>query len=303
MWRGWQLRQGRREPGAEFGVPPAPPKSHFNSSMTGHEFNQALRSGRRLYGTLAASTSPRWAPLLAGMPLDFIFIDTEHIAIDREKLSWMCHTFRFAGLPPIVRIPSPDPFAACQVLDGGACGVVAPYIETAAEVRALAGAVKGRPLKGAKMAGALSGGTPFEPTLMKYVENHNRPNSLIANIESVAAIEALDEILAVKGLDGVLIGPHDLSCSLGLPEQYDAPEFEAAALTIFRKARAAGVGAGIHTWFPLAREIAWCEAGANLIIHSSDIIATREGLSAEINSLRHRMGDNKITRDNGTTTV
>lgn len=271
--------------------------------MTGAEFVQGLRSGRRLYGTLAASTSPRWAPLLAGMPLDFVFIDTEHIAIDREKLSWMCHAFRFAGLPPIVRIPSPDPFAACQALDGGACGVVAPYIETAAQVRELVGAVKGRPLKGAKLAGALSGQAPFEPALQKYVDTYNSANAFIANIESVPAIEALDEILEVKGLDGVLIGPHDLSCSLGLAEKYDAPEFEAAVLAIFRRARAAGVGAGIHTWFPLARELAWCEAGANLIIHSSDIIATRDGLAAEINALRQKLGDRKITRDNGATTV
>ena len=52
--------------------------------MTGSEFRDALRSGQRVYGTLAASTSPRWVPLLAGMPLDFVFIDTEHITIDRE---------------------------------------------------------------------------------------------------------------------------------------------------------------------------------------------------------------------------
>jgi 2-keto-3-deoxy-L-rhamnonate aldolase RhmA len=271
--------------------------------MTGKDLVQALRSGRRVYGTLVASTSPRWALLVASMPLDFVFIDTEHIAIDREKLSWMCHAFRFAGVAPVVRIPSPDPYAACQAIDGGACGVVAPYIETAAQVRELVGAVKGRPLKGAKLAAALSGRSTLEPVLKNYLENHNAANSLIANIESVPAIEALDEILAVDGLDAVLIGPHDLSCSLGLPEQYDAPEFEAAACGIFRKARAAGVGAGIHTWMSRAREAAWCEAGANFIIHSSDIIATRDLLGAEINALRKQMGDDKKTRDSGGTTV
>lgn len=58
--------------------------------MNGSEFRDALRSGRRIYRTMVASTSPRWVRLLAGMPLDFVFIDIEHITIDREKLSWMC---------------------------------------------------------------------------------------------------------------------------------------------------------------------------------------------------------------------
>ena len=271
--------------------------------MTGLELRAALHSGRRTYGTLVASTSPRWVPLLAGMPLDFVFIDTEHITIDREKLSWMCHAYGCAGLAPVVRIPSPDPYAACQAIDGGACGLVAPYIETAAQVRALAGAVKHRPLKGAKLDAALGGQTPFEPALAAYVAAHNRANSLIVNIESGPAIAALDEILAVEGLDAVLIGPHDLSCSLGQPECYDTPEFDDAVETIFRKARAAGVGAGIHSWMSAEREATWCAAGANFIIHSSDIIATRDTLSTEINALRRRMGDVKASRDGGAATV
>jgi len=271
--------------------------------MTGREFTHALRTGRRLYGTLVASTSPRWVPLLAGMPLDFVFIDTEHITIDREKLSWMCYAYRYAGFAPVVRIPSPDPFAACQALDGGACGLVAPYVESARQVREMIGAVKHRPLKGAKLAAALDGTKPLEPVLKSYVETYAREHSFIANIESVPAIEALDEILAVEGLDGVLVGPHDLSCSLGQPERYDTPEFEAAVRTIFRKARAAGIGAGIHSWMDCAREKAWCEAGANLIIHSSDIIATRDTLSAQIDGLRQAMGDRKNTGGNDAATV
>jgi 4-hydroxy-2-oxoheptanedioate aldolase len=271
--------------------------------MNGSEFRDALRSGRRLYGTLVASTSPRWVPLLAGMPLDFVFIDTEHITIDREKLSWMCQAYRYAGLAPVVRIASPDPYVACQVLDGGACGLIAPYVETAAEVRELVGAVKRRPVKGAKLRAALSGSTPFEPALESYVTAHNRAHSLIVNIESGPALAALDEILAVDGLDGVLIGPHDLSCSLGQPERYDTPEFEAAVTAIFRRARAAGVGAGIHSWMPAAREAAWCAAGANFIIHSSDIIATRDTLTAEIDALRRLLGDQRRSTDNGAATV
>jgi 2-keto-3-deoxy-L-rhamnonate aldolase RhmA len=259
--------------------------------MTGQQLREALRSGRRVYGTLVASTSPRWVPLVASMPLDFVFIDTEHIAIDREKLSWMCHAYRYAGAAPVVRIPSPDPYSACQVIDGGACGLVAPYIESAAQVRDLVAAVKRRPVKGAKAAAAVAGRETFEPGLQSYVDNYNRPHALIANIESVPAIEALDEILAVDGLDAVLIGPHDLSCSLGRPEEYETPEFESAVTAIFRRARAAGRGAGIHSWMSCEREAAWCAAGANFIIHSSDIIAMRDVITDQINALRQKMGD------------
>ena len=262
--------------------------------MTGLEFNQALRTGRRVYGTLVASTSPRWVPLLAGLPMDFVFIDTEHIPIGREQLSWMTWAYRFAGLVPVVRIPSPDPCAAGQVLDGGACAVVAPYVESAAEVRSLVGAVKYRPLKGVAVAAALAGGKALTPVLQGYVRDYTAANSLIVNIESGPALAAFDEILAVPGLDGVLIGPHDLSCSLGIPEQYDRPEFARAVLDVFRRARAAGVAAGIHSWMPAEQEARWCAAGANLIIHSSDLIATAVTLRNEIGALRRLNGDDAV---------
>jgi 4-hydroxy-2-oxoheptanedioate aldolase len=80
--------------------------------------------------------------------------------------------------------------------------------------------------------------------LESYVRERAESRARIVNIESVPAIEALDGILAVPGLDGVLIGPHDLSCSLGIPEKYDHPRFLAAIETIFNKARAAARGAG-----------------------------------------------------------
>jgi 4-hydroxy-2-oxoheptanedioate aldolase len=67
--------------------------------------------------------------------LDFVFIDTEHIPIDRVTLSWMCQAYRLADLAPMVRIPEPDAYQACMALDGGASGIVAPYVETAEQAR------------------------------------------------------------------------------------------------------------------------------------------------------------------------
>lgn len=256
--------------------------------MTGAEFASALRSGRRVFGTLIVSDSPRWPDTVAQIGLDFVFIDTEHIALDRKALSWMCQTYRALGLPPLVRIPAPDPYQACMALDGGASGIVAPYVETVEQVEALVGAVKFRPIKGARLAELLREPGKAEPELATYQAKGGAGNALVINVESRPALENLDQLLAVPGVDAVLIGPHDLSCSLGIPEQYDHPKFEAAVKEIFAKARRRGVGAGIHSWMGTAREIGWSAPadGANLIIHDADIIAMRKGLAADVAALR-----------------
>src|SRR5690242_16473768 len=98
--------------------------------MTGKELAEALRSGRRVYGTRVVSTSPSGPPMMVRLGLDFVFLDTEQIAIPYDTLSWMCRCYAALGMVPIVRIPEPDPYEACKVLDGGAMGIVAPYMET-----------------------------------------------------------------------------------------------------------------------------------------------------------------------------
>ena len=237
---------------------------------TTSSFPQRLRSGEQLFGSLVVSPSPRWADAVRGSGLDFIFIDTEHIALGRHDLSAMCQMYGALGFPPVVRITSPNPYEATMALDGGAVGVVAPYVETVEQAKALRGAVKLRPLKGAILQRILDGEKP-EPEMEAYMARAAASRALILNIESVPALENLDKILAVQGIDGVLIGPHDLSCSLGIPEQYSHPRFREAARTIFQKARAAGVGAGIHFWENLDLAAEFIADGANLYIHSSDI--------------------------------
>src|SRR5690606_39025740 len=117
---------------------------------------------------------------------------------------------------------------------------------------------------------------------------------LVVNIESVPALEALDEILSIEELDGVLVGPHDLSCSLGIPEQYDHPRFMAAVEEIIRKARNHGKGGGMHMIYPgLEQEAAWIKKGANLIVHSADAIAFQRTIQHEISYIKHLLGEEK----------
>lgn len=259
--------------------------------MNGREVIAALHAGKYVYSSAIVGTSPLWPNLVKQSGVDFVFVDTEHTPIDRQTLSWICQTYLSMGLPSVVRIPCNDPFEACKALDAGAGGIIGPYLETADQVRGLVGAVKLRPLKGRRLQEALRDRSTLEPELSDYLEKRNGDKILIANIESVPAIENLDEICSVPGLDAVLIGPHDLSCSLGIPEQYDHPRFDEAVRTIFRIARSHHVGAGIHYWLGLEQEITWAQAGGNLVMHSSDLATFSRTLKNEIGELRKSLGE------------
>lgn len=259
--------------------------------MNGKQLGEALRNGKRVYGTLVVSTSPRWADEVGKLGLDFVFIDTEHMPIERETLSWMCHTYRAMNLAPIVRIPSPDPYEACVALDGGACGIIVPYVETVEQVKALRGAVKLRPLKGQKLQEILDGKREMEQELADYVAARNEENVLIINIESKPAVDALDELISVPQLDAVLIGPHDLSCNFDIPEKYRDPLFDQTVRTVAKKARAAGVGAGIHYFWGIDQEIDWCKDGINMLIHSSDMVLFAGTMRNDLKEIKKAIGE------------
>ena len=257
--------------------------------MQGFELKRRFKEDSPLFGTLIVSPSPAWPEAVRDCGLDFIFIDTEHIALDRERLSWMCRTYQAMGLPPLVRIQDQDPCAATAILDDGATGVVIPYVEKAATVRQMVGASKMRPLKGHRLETALDG-KPLESGLCSYVSKRTENNILVVNIESRPAMDSLDTILAEKDLDAVLIGPHDLSSSLGIPEDYGNPEFMKACETILGKARRAGKGAGIHHWLAPEQQVSFVEMGANIMIHSADIILFRQGMQRDLQAIRSALG-------------
>lgn len=255
------------------------------------QIRAALRSGDYVFSSAALAVSPVWPTAIAAAGLDFLFVDSEHTPLGRETLAWLCRAYASVNLPTVVRIPEPDAFHAAMVLDGGASGFIAPYVETVEQARQLTAVARYRPLKGRRAQQAIEDPSSLEPELRGYLEHRNQHTLLIANIESVPAIENLPEILAVGGIDAVLIGPHDLSCSLGIPEQYEHPKFDEAVRTIFRTAREHHVGAGIHFWTNIEQEITWAkESGANLIMHSADVTLYRDALLRDMTHLRHALG-------------
>lgn len=273
--------------------------------MTGSQLSDALRSGQRVYGTCVVSPSPVWPAMLAQTGLDFAFIDTEHIPLDREHLAWMCQTFSALGLPPIVRIPECNAALATMAIDAGAKGIISPYCESIDEIKTLVGAAKYRPLKGARLRDILDG-KPLEEPTASYIADLNKHNLVLVNIESVAAIEALPELVRTPGIDALLIGPHDLSISLDIPEDYTHEKFTAAIKTIIDTGRAAGLGVGFHYSFGIQDTLHWAKLGANLIIHSSDYFLTKEKVTQDLTYLRDQLGDQKreeTSGDPGTVTI
>jgi len=260
--------------------------------MRGRDLAKALKEGRKVFGTCIISPSPHWLPMIKSLGVDFVFIDTEHIPLDREQLSWMCRAYREMDIAPIVRIPKPDPALACCVIDGGACGLVAPYIETVEQVKQLRGAVKLRPLKGKRLEDKLNG-KEVEKAVDEFLEENNKDNLLIINIESIPGMEALDDILNVPDLDAILVGPHDLSINLGIPEQWSNPKFDNAVREIISKTKAKHIGVGIHHSFGIKQEISWIQYGANLVVHSSDLVAVREKLTEDFNMIKDAIGYEK----------
>ncbi|HRP58077.1 aldolase/citrate lyase family protein [Agriterribacter sp.] len=252
---------------------------------------QKLKSGQNVYGTCFTSISPGWAIAFKKAGLDFAFIDTEHTAVNRADMARMCQIMQAYGITPIVRIPSPDPYLACQCIDGGAKGVIAPYLESAEQIRELAGATKFRPLKGEILQKVLSGKHELSAEMKTYLNNYNKGNICIANIESVPAMNNLDALLSVPGLDAVFIGPHDLSISLGIPEQYDHPEFEKAIKYIIHTTRSKGLSIAIHFSLEPERQAKWVKEGVNIVVHSTDLALFSQKLTADISAIKEAVGD------------
>ena len=205
----------------------------------------------------------------------------------------MCLAYRKSGFPPVVRIPSPDPYEATKALDAGACGIISPYTESVEEVEGLIAAVKTRPLKGVKVREYVTGRAKPESPLKEYLIGHNSEHLLLINIESPRGVENLGKLLAYDEVDGIVVGPHDLTCSHDMPEAYEDPRFVDLVSSIIRRAREMGKGAGIHmTWQGNQQEIEWAKEGANIILHKADIILFAEYMRKELDSMRDALGEN-----------
>ncbi len=265
--------------------------------MNALEFKNKFKTGR-VYGTAITSMAPMWPVIIEKAKLDFVFLDTEHIIVDKQPLSAMCNVYKSMGILPIVRIPSPLPDLATNVLDGGAMGLLAPYVETVDQVKNLVGAVKYRPLKGEKLKQILDDPASIDSKLKEYVDDRCKYNLLFINIESKPALDNLPELLDVPGLDGVIIGPHDLSCSLDVPEEYTNPVFENAVSQIIRECKKRDLGIGMHLSEGPEYQMKWGKEGLNIILHSSDAALFLKMLNHDMSKIKSTLNDKVENNDN-----
>lgn len=201
-----------------------------------------------------------------------MFIDMEHSTLHLREVAQLVLACNYVGVSPIVRVPSKSHWHISKAFDAGAACVVVPHIETLDEVRGLVHAGKFAPL-GAR------GCTNAQPifnfqTVPTKIQNAvlNRETMLIPMIETPAAVELAEEILAIDGVDGILIGSNDLTTDMGIPGQYDDPRYQDAVTKIVLAGKKAGKPIGIggisgrtdllEKWFAMGAS--WSLSGQDL---------------------------------------
>jgi 2-keto-3-deoxy-L-rhamnonate aldolase RhmA len=161
------------------------------------------------------------AEIMAKAGFDWLCIDLEHSVIDYYEAEQLIATIESNGCVPYVRVGANDPTIIKRVLDAGAKGVIVPMINSKEDAQKAVNAAKYPPMgtRGVGLARAQSYGFGFD----EYAKNINDEVRIIAQIEHHEGITNLEQIIKVDGIDGTIIGPYDLSGSLGMPGQYDKP--------------------------------------------------------------------------------
>jgi 4-hydroxy-2-oxoheptanedioate aldolase len=215
------------------------------SGMRTNDLKRLLVGGSRGINGWVAIPDAFTAEQYAAQGWDSVTVDLQHGAADVGGLIPLLQAIGLGGATPMVRVPWNDPAYVMRVLDAGAYGVICPMVNDADQARAFVSAGRYPPL-GSRSAG------PFRASHhagADYVLSANDEILLLAMIETREAFENLDAILQVEGLDGVYVGPSDLSLSLGKPSTLapDDPEVLETMAAIAAGARRYGMIAGVHT--------------------------------------------------------
>ncbi|MBM4156408.1 MAG: 2,4-dihydroxyhept-2-ene-1,7-dioic acid aldolase [Lentisphaerae bacterium] len=205
---------------------------------------EMLGRNQPVLGGWLMTGSPVVAEIMTGEAFDFLGVDMEHTAIGLEEFHRVALAAKGSGCDLLARLPSCDPVAAKKVLDLGAAGIIVPSVNSPEEAAQSVAMARFPPdgVRGASLCRATGYGTDFAG----YFGAHNRSVVVVVMIEHIRGVERADEILAVPGIDAVLIGPYDLSASMGLAGQLDHPRVRAAQQSILDACRRNGVAPGIH---------------------------------------------------------
>ncbi len=197
---------------------------------------EKLRQGQPVLGTITHLKSPAAVEALGAAGLDYVMMDMEHCPMDWSDVQSAVTAADAAGLEPFVRVPEGSRSAVLHALDLGVKGVIVPCIERVEQVEALISYAKFQPLgnRGYCMTrdGKWGWDAAYANGLSGYMAESNAQTLLIPQCETVGCLEHIEEIAALPGVDGILIGPYDLSIAMGLEGQFDHPDFRAAVARI-----------------------------------------------------------------------
>jgi 2-keto-3-deoxy-L-rhamnonate aldolase RhmA len=250
------------------------------------KLKRTLKQGGHVFGCmLSAMASTRFGAPLAGAALDYAIVDSEHGSRDRTEIQGLCGMLRSADITPIVRVPIPKSEWVAMALDAGTAGVLVPYCETVEEVQAVVATAKWHPLKGEYLIRAVTEGVFPSKETKKYLQNRRKESFVIIGIESEPAYENLDAILDVDGIDGVFVGPNDMSTSLGIPDDYENPKYLAVIKGIIQRCEARSIPVMVHQQ-TIDTSTTAIKLGARFVLHSTDSRMLQRIMQQEMNQLR-----------------
>lgn len=233
-----------------------------------NRFKKAVREGRPQIGIWCSSCSNLVAEVLAGAGFDWILIDTEHAPNELPTVLSQLQALASGTAAPVVRPAWNDVVLIKRLLDIGVQNLLVPYVQTVEEARAAVAAVR-YPPDGVRGVAIFHRASGFG-RVKDYFSRANDEICLILQVETRAALQNLDEIAAVDGVDGVFIGPSDLAAALGHLGDNGHPEVRAAIEDAIRRIRKAGKAAGILA--PIEADARhWLAHGCTVVAVGSDL--------------------------------
>lgn len=249
--------------------------------MPSNDLKKKLHSGKPTIGSWITLGNAGIAEILARAGFDWLVVDLEHSVISLDTAGELIRTIDLCGVAPLVRLTSNDPNQIKRVMDAGAHGIVVPMVCGRQDAEKAVAAVRYPPLgtRGVGLARAQGYGAAFK----EYLVWQQDCPVVIVQIEHKDALPNLAEILTTEGVDGFIIGPYDLSCSLGIPGQFEHPDFATAMERIRFAGEQHGVPAGLHIVEPDRARLAQCLCeGYRFIAYSVDVrildVFARQGL-------------------------
>ncbi|MGK9172140.1 2-keto-3-deoxy-L-rhamnonate aldolase [Yokenella regensburgei] len=245
-------------------------------AILSNPFKAGLRKGETQIGLWLSSTSSYMAEIAATSGYDWLLIDGEHAPNTVQDLYHQLQAIAPYASQPVIRPVEGDRALIKQVLDIGARTLLIPMVDSAQQARDIVAATR-YPPEGVRGVGAGVARAARWGRVERYMARANEELCLLIQVESKLALENLDEILTVEGIDGVFIGPADLSASLGYPDNAGHPEVQRLIQDALKRIRAAGKAAGFLAVDPqMAHQaLAW---GANFVAVGVDTMLYTEAL-------------------------